>query len=231
VHRCRETAAANLGCPGDHRPGATTMSLIFYYAPMSTASITELILEELGTPCEKVKLDIRKGETKKPEFLKVNPNGKVPVIVHDGTVIFESSAITMYLGEVFGVEKGLYPGPGPKRGEAMKWIAWGNVTLGEAVGRWGRNTLEWTPAEQRNAKAAEVARKEIDDCLRILDEALDGKSFLLGDYSLADAHVHSFLDWMSYMNLDFSSFKRLTGWSERCKARPACAKLTAASAA
>src|SRR5262245_49722860 len=135
------------------------MSLVFYYAPMSTASITQLVLEELGIPCEKVKLDLQKGDTKKPEFVKLNPNAKVPVIVHDGTVIFESSAITMYLGETFGVDKKLYPAPGPKRGEAMKWIAWAAVSLGDAVGRWTRNTREWYPAEQHNAKAAEVAKK------------------------------------------------------------------------
>src|SRR5262249_61357871 len=97
------------------------MSLIFYYAPMSTASVTELVLEELGVPCEKVKLDIKKGDTKKPDFLKINPNGKVPVIVHDGTPIWESAAITMYIGEMFGVERKLYTAACHKRGAAMKW--------------------------------------------------------------------------------------------------------------
>ena len=63
------------------------MSFIFYYAPMSTASLTEAVLAELGTPCERVKLDITAGDTRKPEFLKVNPNGRVPVIVHEGTAI------------------------------------------------------------------------------------------------------------------------------------------------
>ena len=133
------------------------MSLTFYYSPMSTASITSLVLEELGVPCEKIKLDIKKGETRTPEFLRLNPNGKIPLVVHDGTSIWESAAITMYLGEVFGVGKNLYPAPGPKRGEAMKWITWANVTLGDAVGRWLRNTSEWTPAE-RATRAAQPHR-------------------------------------------------------------------------
>jgi len=207
------------------------MSLVFYYAPMSTASIITLVLEELGTPCEKVKLDIKKGETKKPEFLKLNPNGKVPVLVHDGSVIFESSAITMYLGETFGVDKKLYPGPGPKRGEAMKWIAWANVTLGEAVGRWARNTMEWAPAEHRNAAAGEAAKKDMQECLRIFDEALEGKSFLVGDYTLADTHLCSFMDWLRYMNVDFAAYKRLNAWAERCRTRPAYAKAMAVETA
>jgi glutathione S-transferase len=201
------------------------MSLIFYYAPMSTASITELVLEELSVPCEKVKLDLQKGDTKKPEFLKLNPNGKVPVIVHDGTAIWESSAISMYLGETFGVEKKLYPAPGPKRGEAMKWIAWTNVTLNDAVGRLTRNTMSWVPAEQHNAKAAEAAKKDIENGLRILDESLEGKQFLVGDYTLADTHLNCFVDWLRHMQHDLSAYARLNAWSERCRARPAYAKL------
>ena len=114
------------------------MSLTFYYAPMSTASITDLVLEEPGVPCDRVKLDSQKGDTKKPEYLAVNPNGKVPCIVHDGTAIWESAAITIYLGETFGVERGLFPTPGPRRGEAMKWIVWTNVTMGDAATRLGR---------------------------------------------------------------------------------------------
>jgi glutathione S-transferase len=90
------------------------MSLTFYFAPMSTASITEAVLAELAIPFDLVKLNISVGDTRTPEFLKVNPNGRVPVIVHEGTAIWESSAITMYLGEVFGVEAKLYPVPRAK---------------------------------------------------------------------------------------------------------------------
>jgi glutathione S-transferase len=201
--------------------GADLMSLAFYYSPMSTAVITDLVLEELGVPCEKVKLDLKKGETRSPEFLRLNPNGKVPVVVHDGTPIWESAAITMYLGEVFGVEKGLYPAPGPKRGEAMKWITWANVSLGEAVSRWMRNTAEWTPAEQRNAKAAEAARADTQNCLRILNEALEGKQFLMGGYTLADTHLNSLTDWLRFMKMDLSPYAHLNAWSQRCAARPA----------
>lgn len=58
----------------------------------------------------------------------------------------------MYLGETFGVDKKLYPAPGPRRGEAMKWIAWTNVSLGDAVGRSTHNTQDWYPADQQNAR-------------------------------------------------------------------------------
>jgi len=203
------------------------MSLTFYYAPMSTASVTSLVLAELDIPHERVRVDITKGGTRTPEFLKLNPNGKVPVIVHDGTVIFESCAITMYLGETFGAAKKIYPEAGPRRGEAMKWIAWSNVTFGEAIGRWARNTKEWVPAEQRNEKAGALARKEIDDSLGIVDGALQGKRFLAGDYTLADAHLRSFVDWASYLSIDMSSYQHLQAWAARCAERSGYQRLAA----
>lgn len=205
------------------------MSLTFYYAPMSTAGITAIVLEELGVPCEKIKLDIRSGDTRKPEFLRLNPNGKVPLIVHDGTPIWESAAITMYLGETYGVEKGLYPRPGPKRGEVMKWIVWANATLVDAVSRWFRNTTEWTPAEQHNEKAGEAAKADVHNCLRILNEALASKQFIAGDYTLADAHLNSLTDWLRHMKVDFSAYPNVSAWSQRCAARPAYARANAQS--
>jgi len=197
------------------------MSLTFYYSPMSTATLTDLVLEELAAPCERIRIDLKKGETQTQEFLRLNPNGKVPVLVHDGKPIWESAAITLYLGEIFGVATGLYPEPGPERGEAMKWVVWANVTLGDAFGRVIRNTTEWVPAEQHNAKAAAAAEADVRNCLRILDQALAGRQYLLGGYTLADTHVNSFVDWLRYMKVDLSDYANLNAWSQRCAARPA----------
>jgi glutathione S-transferase len=203
------------------------MSLTFYYAPMSTAGITAIVLEELGVPCEKIKVDLKAGDTRKAEFLRLNPNGKIPLIVHDGVAIWESAAITMYLGEVFGVAKGLYPAPGANRGEAMMWITWTHITLGDAVWRRMRNATDFYPAEQRNAKAGEAALADIQNCLRILDGSLAGKPFLAGNYTLADAHVNAFVDWLRHMKFDFSACPHLNDWSQRCAARPAYVRATA----
>ena len=205
------------------------MSLTFYSSAMSTATITELVLEELAVPCERVRVDLRKGETRSARFLHLNPNGKVPVLVHDDTPIWESAAITLYLGEIFGVAKGLYPQPGPVRGEAMKWVVWSNVTLGDAFGRWLRNTSDGVPAEQHNAKAAEAAQTDTRNCLRILEEALAGRQYLLSGYSLADTHVNSFVDWLRHMKMDFSDFPQVEAWSRRCAARPAYTRVMARS--
>ncbi len=203
------------------------MPITFYYAPMSTASITELVIEELGIPVEKVKLDLRAGDNKKPDYLKIDPNGRVPCIVHDGTSIWESAAITIYLGELFGTAKKLWPEAGPRRGEAMKWVVWSNVTVGEAMFRRGR-AGDWVPAEHKNEKAHAEATADIMKLLGILDAALAGKQFLLGsDYTLADAHLSSVTDWMHHSKIDLGKFANVTAWTERCHARPAVKKMMA----
>ena len=214
-----------------------SMSLTFYFAPMSTASITEAVLAELAIPFDLVKLNISVGDTRKPEFLKVNPNEKVPAIVHEGTAIWESSAITMYLGEVFGVDANLYPAPGPKRGEAMKWIAWSNVTLAEPASRLfaslppekqgdvETNSQEKVAPEMKSMIAMEKAKADLADCLRILNGGLEGRSFLIGDYSLADTHLHGIVGWIGSMEVDLTPFPNVTGWLKRCYERPALAKL------
>ncbi len=217
------------------------MSLTFYGAPMSTASITEAVLAELAIPHARVMLDISAGDTRAPAFLELNPNGRVPVIVHDGTPIWESSAITMYLGEVFGLDRGLYPGPGPRRGEAMKWIAWSNVTLAEAAGRLAalappgsegavqEGSRDWIAPEARDTRARDRAREDLAACLAILDGGLADREFLLGDYSLADTHAQGLVGWIGSM-LDLAPFSRVRGWLARCAARPALAAMMADAA-
>jgi glutathione S-transferase len=197
------------------------MSLTFYYCPMSTATLSSLVIEELGVPCEKFKVDLQAGGTHTPEYLRLNPNGKVPMLVHDGVPIWESAAITLYLGEVFGVDKGLYPPAGPRRGDLMKWVVWSNVSLGDAVRRWLNNTSDRIPAEQHNAKAAEQGLKDVHACLGILDKQLQGREYLGDVYSLADTHLNSFTDWLRFCGVDFAPYAHIQAWSERCRARPA----------
>ena len=200
------------------------MSLIFYYSPHSSASPVHWTLEELQIPYEKVALDLKAGDTKKPEFLKINPNGKVPVLVHNGVPICESAAIQIYLGETFGVEKGLYPPPGTQRAQVIMWIVWTNATLGEAMSRLGRNVGEWAPADERNAKAGARALEEIRGMLQILEDALQGKNYLTGSsLTIADLHVASWIDYVKMMQIDLSVYPALSAWATRCTSRPAYA--------
>lgn len=202
------------------------MSLTFYFAPMSTASTVHWSLEELGIPYEAVLVDFKDDADKQRKLGPVNPNLKVPVLVHDGVAIFESAAIQIYLGETFGVEKGLFPAPGPKRGEALKWLVWANVTLGEAVSRWQRHTSPRIPEELRHAPAGAEARKDIDKLLHIFEQQLGDRPYVLGEAaSLVDFHLASFMQWIGFCGIDIAVFPKIKAWADRCSARPANLKL------
>ena len=92
----------------------------FYYNLAPNPTKVALALEEMGLPYELVPVDTRKGDQHKPEFLAINPNAKVPAIVDEGTPIFDSNAILLYLAEKTG--KFLGPKAGPKRGELLSWM-------------------------------------------------------------------------------------------------------------
>jgi glutathione S-transferase len=204
------------------------MSMVFYYAPMSTAVTTHWALEELGVPYQAVKLDLAAQDQRKPEFLAVNPNGKVPALVHDGVALFESVAILIHLGETFGVERGLFPGPGLARAEAVKWLVWCNVSLVEALSRFQRNTSDRIPPEQRNAKAGEIGRSDVEAHLDILEAALKKRKFLAGDaFTLADLHVAGFVDYLAMLGFDVKSRPALAAWKATCTSRPHYARAMA----
>jgi glutathione S-transferase len=202
------------------------MSLTFYFAPQSTASTVHWTLEELGIPYEKVQVDLRDPADKAKKLGPVNPNGKVPVLVHDGTVIFESAAIQAYLGETFGVAKGLYPAAGRARGDALKWLVWCNVSLTEAVSRWLRNTRDYVPAELRHARAGEQARGEIDDLFAVFERELGDKPYLLGaEISIVDFHLASTIGWIASCGVELAPWPKTAAWLARCTARPVARRL------
>jgi glutathione S-transferase len=204
------------------------MSIVFYYAPMSSATRVYWALEELGVPFDKVKIDLSAGEQRKPEFLALNPNGKVPTMIVDGQPLFESVAMLLHPGETYGVDKGLFPPPGLARVDAFKWMAWGSVTLNEATMRFMRNTDKRWPAEQKSAGAAEVARKDLGDLMRVLDGALAGRAFLLGEnFSLADCAVATLTAFIGRIGIDLSPHTNVTAWIGRCMSRPALGRAMA----
>ena len=197
------------------------MSLVFYYSPFSSAATVHWALEELGVPYEKVKIDLKAKDQNKPAFLAVNPNGKVPALVHDGTAIFESVAIVIHLGETFGVDKGLFPAPGLKRAEALKWLVWCNVSLGDALSRFSHNTSEHYPDELKHAKAGEAAKAEVETHLGILDTALKGKKYLVDDrFSLADVHVGGWVAYLGMLGFDAKRWPNIDAWLKTCTSRP-----------
>lgn len=200
------------------------MSIRFYYSPQSNAVRILCTLEELGIPHETVKVDLKAGDQKKPEFLALNPNGKVPTLVIDGTPMFESLAIQIALGERFGVEKGLWPALGSADHlQALTWITWSQVTLAGAVFRYFVNTASFVPAESHNAKQAEMALAEVHSCFRMLNERLSSRPYLVGERcTIADIDAGSVLGWaVGGLKIDIATYPHLAGWLGRVSERPA----------
>jgi glutathione S-transferase len=200
------------------------MAIVIHYAPQTRAAMTLWALEELRLPYEKVRVDLEKGDHKTDAFKKLNPNGKVPTVVIDGTPMFESLAILLYLGERYGVEKQLFPAPdGPARMEALTWATWGAATLGGDLVRLIEASHERIPKERHNAAQAAAALLDIERDLGILEARLDGKPFILGaDFSLADVVFGGVLAHASMIGaIDLARFPRTTAYSARLKGRSA----------
>ncbi|XXY53058.1 glutathione S-transferase family protein [Sorangium sp. So ce269] len=199
------------------------MSITFYYSPQSSAGRICVSLAELDVPHEAVKLDLHAGDQKKPDFLALNPNGKVPTVVIDGTPVFESVAIQIALGERYGVQKGLWPAPGtPEQLTALTWLVWGQVSLTGALFRYMANTSEYFPKEMHNEKQAEQTLAELHGLLRILDNRLEGRPYVIGERcTLVDLDLASMLGWgLMAAKIDFAELKNLKGWLGRIAERP-----------
>jgi glutathione S-transferase len=198
------------------------MAIVYYYAPMSSAVRTTWAIEELELECERQCIDLGAKGTREDSFLQKNPNGKVPVLEVDGVPIFESTAILLYLGETYGVKRGLFPAPGIARAQAFQWMCWAHVTLAEAIHRYTRNISPLVPEEQRNAKAAEAAQQDVASALGVLDGALAGREYLVGErFSFADLATAGFLGWLEFLGIDYSRWQRVAAWALRCHERPA----------
>ena len=202
------------------------MSLVFHYAPFSTAGVTHLALEELGIAYDKVKVDITAGEQHTPAFKALNPMQMVPVLVHDGQPIFESAAIAIYLGETFGVERGLFPAPGALRGQAIQWIVWTNTSLTEAVRRMTLSASSpRVPKERQNEAMTAWGKTDLEARLGILNDHLADKPYVLGaNFSLVDAHLGATVGWIASMEMLPRGLSHLDAWLKRCTARPAYAR-------
>lgn len=205
------------------------MALTFYYSPMSSATRIHWALEELGVPYEKVKIDLKTGAQKKPEFLKLNPNGKIPTLVDEGVPMFESLAMIIHLGEKYGVAKKLWPAENThERMHALTWTTWGTVTLATNVFRYMMNTSERFPAAEQNAAQAASAKKEVENCLRILNDHLAGKEYMLGSsFSLVDLANAGMVAFTMRIGIDFSPYPNVQAWFARSTQRPGMATAAA----
>ncbi|WP_447921603.1 glutathione S-transferase family protein [Achromobacter aegrifaciens] len=196
------------------------MSIVFYWHPMSSATPVAAALAELAVPHERIKVDIKTGEQRRPEFLALNPNGKVPTLTVDGAPLFETLAIQLWLGDRYGVERGLWPAAGTsERLLAMSWCAWSYVTYGAAL---TRLYLATQGENARGGAEAENVLGDVDALLAVLDGHLSRQPWMLGGaYSLADLVVGSVIGYSAYLGARVASHPHVRAWLDQVQARPA----------
>ncbi len=197
------------------------MSIVLYWHPMSSATPVACALAELDLPHERVKVDIRAGEQHRPDFLALNPNGKVPTLTVAGAPMFEALAIQLWLGETYGVERGLWPAAGtPERLQALSWCAWAYVSYGAVLTRLHRATL--ADEALRSSAHADAALAELNALLALLDTRLARQPWMLGSaYSLVDLVVGSAIGYSAYIGAPVANHAHVQRWLGHVQARPA----------
>ncbi len=200
--------------------------VVFYHNPQSRASMAHWMLEEVGAPYRVVPMEWGAMAHKQPEFLAINPMGKIPVIQHRGVTVTETPAIIAYLADTFPAA-GLAPGPGSaERGPYYRWLFFGAGCVEPAM----LDTLSKRPAPE-NKMAAGYGSYE--DVLHTLKSTLESTPYLTGDrFTAADLYVGSSLNWMGLFGAPgIKGDPVFDGFVARCTDRPAYKRANPAPAA
>ena len=156
-----------------------------YWSPRSRSFTTLWLMEETGQPYERVLIDISTGAQKAPEFLAINPMGKVPTLKHGDTVITEGAAICTYLADEFPDKKLNIPVGNTRRGEYLKWLFFGPSVIEPAM------TDRAFPRKE-NPRASALGWRDFDTVLDIVGNAVAKGPYLMGEqFTAADVVIGS----------------------------------------
>jgi len=174
------------------------------------------VLQELGVEFEAITIDVLKGEHRSPEFLALNPAGKLPVLVDDDLILTESVAIVLYLAEKYPDEQ-LIPTKLAERAQLNRWLLFTTTELEQPLWRMARHTNLY-PKEKRIPEEIAIARDDFLQMASILDQYMHdrqvGNKVTVGDFVLAYT-----LDWAEEVNL-FEQLPRLESYLENMYIRP-----------
>ena len=192
-----------------------------YGIPVSRAQRSLWALEEIGVEYENIPTHFI-GESKTPEHLARNPNGRVPVLVDGDLMLWESMAINLYLARKY--DGGLQPKNTADEARAVQWSFWGMTELEAGLMQILLNRV-MLPEDQRDAAKVEASDEALQRPLTVLDAHLADRPYLLGgEFTIADLNVASVLSWASFVGLDLSSFPRAKRWFDACMGRPAAGR-------
>ena len=182
------------------------------------------IAEELGLDYEHLPIEIGDAGARSPQFLAINPNGRLPFIDDGGFVMFESLAITLYLAKKHSAGK-LYPAALEAEAKAWQWSFWAIAEVDRGVNIWSLHAVRLPPAERDAAKRDE-ALKVVAPPFRVLDAAVGKQRYLLGDdFTVADLNVAAVIS--RAVDMDLGAAPNLKAWLSRCLDRPAARRALA----
>jgi len=197
--------------------------LQLHYHPGNASMTPHMVLEELGLPFELKWVDRDHGAHKQPEYLKLNPNGLIPVLVDDDLVLYETAAICLHLADTHP-QAGLAPALGTvERAHFYKWLAWLSNTL-QATHMMYWYPERWADDKAATAKVRAVAEAKIGVQLDQLDAELarHGGPWLLGErYTLLDPYTLMLCRWTRAFARPARSLPHLGPHLQRVLARPA----------
>jgi len=178
----------------------------------------KVVLEEKKIPYEIVNIDLRAGAQKTPEYLKINPYGKVPAIADSDAVLYESCIINEYLEEKYPTPR-LMPSDPAARARARILIDFG---LTQMDASYTKLRMEMTKDEkERNPETIAAAKEDIKKRLQRFEHELGDKEYLMGDFSLVDADlIPRFTRLEGFGVLPDSALPRLSKYLQRMKERP-----------
>lgn len=179
-----------------------------------------IALEEMCLDYEVKLVDLREKQQKEPDYLSINPNGRIPAIVdrdNDDFVVFESGAILIYLAEQTGL---FLPADIRGRSTVLQWLMWQMGGLGPMQGQanvFGRYFPEKLPS------VIDRYRNETRRLYGVMDSRLAAVDYLAGQYSIADIACYPWVAQHDWSGLTLDEFPHLAAWSERVAARPGVA--------
>jgi glutathione S-transferase len=199
------------------------MALTIYGSPMSRTFRVLWMAKELGLQYEHVPLDPRTGDTRKPDYLMINPNGHVPSIKDGDLVLWESLAINLYLAKKHGGP--LAPANPAEEGKALMWSMWALAELEDNIVTLVQNAL-MPPDRKPDPARVERATEGLKAPLGVLDATLAQYPYLLGNrFSVADLNVAGVVAGLGFAKFELAPWHKVAAWVETCTGRKAFVEL------
>lgn len=194
-----------------------------YGSIVSRATRNLWMLEELGVEYEHVSLDWAKQENRSPEYLKINPAGKVPLLVDGNAVMSESLGINLYLAQKF--EGGLWPEADAGRALCIQWSFWAAAEL-EPLAYGRLREFVFKKEEERDEALVDDFAQRTGPLMTLLAQALAGGDYLVGDsFSVADLNVACVMEYLDRSDFDLPPWPIVADWYARSYGRPANTKI------